>query len=50
LLLSVVVAVGFGLLSRSEQKRNNMKKLDVLMVEYQTCPREVDAPNHQEVV
>jgi hypothetical protein len=44
----LLVVVGRGLLSSHEQMKTNKKKLDILMD--QTCPKELDAPNQQEVV
>jgi hypothetical protein len=47
----LLVVVGFSLLSSCVQRRNNSKKkLDILMVKIKLAPKELKAPNQQEVV
>jgi hypothetical protein len=42
--------VGLGLLYSHAQRRNNKKKLDILMANIKFVPKELSAPNRQEIV
>jgi hypothetical protein len=46
--VSCLVVVGLGLLSSHVQRQNN-QKLDILTSKI-SCPKELDAPNQQQVV
>ena len=46
----LLVAVGHGLLGSQVQKKKQQEEIKYPDVEDQTCPKELNAPNQQEVV
>jgi hypothetical protein len=44
------LVAGCSLLSSHAQRRNKKKKLDFLMGDDQSCSKELDAPNQEQVV